>query len=121
MPNLNIEKVVIAWLPGIVGGDWPVHGDMPDPRPESFVLVDRTGGPREAMVLDQAEILIEVYHKNSRESASDMALLIGDNVKDLVAEDENITRAKVNSTVKLDDTIGQYFRYQVYCDVYGRR
>jgi hypothetical protein len=117
---MNVEEIVIAYLPDVVGEDWAVSGDMPDPRPESFILVDRTGGPRESMVLDKAEILIEVYHKTSRPAASNMAQHIADNITAL-QEHEAITRARVNSVVNLGDLIGGYQRYQVYCDIWGRR
>lgn len=116
----NVEKIVINWLSDTYGEDWLVSGEQQKERPTQYILVDRTGGPRESMVLDQAEILIEVYHKDSRVSASDKANEIADAIPGLVSV-ESITRAKVNSVVKLDDLIGQYFRYQVYCDIYCRR
>lgn len=120
MDKPNVEKLVIAWLDDHAQITWPVHGDMPDPRPESFILVDRTGGPRESMVLDAAELLIEVYHQKSREMASDEANKIADLIPEL-KQLESITRAKVNSVIKLDDTIGKYYRYQIYVDVFNRR
>lgn len=120
MDKANVEKEVITWLETLVTDAWPVFGDKPKNLPDGFILVDRTGGPRESMVLDQAEILIEVYHKDSRVAASDEANAIADAIPSLTAR-ECITRAKVNSVVKLDDTIGQYFRYQIYCDIYCRR
>lgn len=120
MANVNVEKVVIAWLDDNVGTGWSVYGDMPKERPAKFVLVDRTGGPRESMVLDQAEILIEVYHKTSRVECSDKAQELADLIPGLLST-EAITRAKVNSVVKLDDLIGQYWRYQIYVDVFARR
>jgi hypothetical protein len=116
----NVEKLVIGWLEDHANITWPVHGDMPETRPEKFLLVDRTGGAREAMVLDTAEILIEVYHKSSREMASDEANKIADLIPELKAL-ESITRAKVNSVIKLDDTIGKFWRYQIYVDVFNRR
>ena len=119
---LNVESATIAWLQTIDGHEnWPVHGDMPQEKPDSFILVDRTGGPRESMVLDRAEILIEVYHKDSRMVASDKANTIADAIPSLVGYDEDITRAKVNSVVNLPDTVAGYQRYQVYCDIYCRR
>jgi len=120
MDKINIEVEVINWLNTKLGVAWPVSGDKPKDNQAQYVLVDRTGGPREAMVLDQAEILIEVYHKTSRLTASDKAQEIGDAITELLLV-ENITRAKVNSIVKLDDNIAQYYRYQIYCDVFGRR
>lgn len=115
----NVEVIVINWLKTFVGV--PVSSEKAKTPPVSFVLVDRTGGAREAMVLDRAEILIEVYHKSSRLTASELANLIGDKIVELEAVSDNITHADVNSIVSLDDLIGGYRRYQVYCDVYHRR
>lgn len=119
----NTELLVIAWLKSLaeVTTDWPVSGDMPKVRPDSFITVDRTGGPRTAMVLDSAVILIEVYHKTSRVTASQMANYIADQVSQLPVYAESITGATVNSLVNLDDIIGEYSRYQLYLDVYNRR
>lgn len=120
MADINIEKIVIGFLDANKLTGWAVHGDMPDPRPQSFILVDRTGGPRENIVQDRAEILIEIYHKDSREVASDEANRTADIVKNLESL-EPIMRAKVNSIVKLDDLLGQFWRYQIYCDIFYRR
>lgn len=120
MAKANVEIEVITWLETLVTDEWPVLGEMPKTKPEKFILVDRTGGPRENMVLDKAEILIEVYHKESRVEASQKANAVADAIVSLT-ERESITKAAVNSLVKLDDTIGQYFRYQIYCDVFCRR
>lgn len=118
----NVETIVIAWLNSLADAStYPASGDVPDPRPASFITVDRTGGPREAMVLDKAEILIEVYHKTSRLAASNKANAIGDVIIALEAYSDNITHADINSVVNLPDLIGQYHRYQVYCDVWFRR
>lgn len=115
----NVEVMVIDWLKTFVGV--PVSSEKAKKPPVSFVLVDRTGGAREAMVLDRAEILIEVYHKSSRLTASELANVIGDKMVELEAVDNDITHADVNSIVSLDDLIGGYRRYQIYCDVYHRR
>lgn len=120
----DAETLTIAWLNTILNnGDsgWVAYGDKPENLPGKFVLVDRTGGPREAMVLDRAEILIEVYHKTSRSDAKDKANQVADRIIELQAYNDNITHAVVNSVVNLDDTLTQYHRYQIYCDVSHRR
>lgn len=118
---MNVEARVIKWLTGVAGAGWLVAADKPKTKTlEKYIIVDRTGGAREAMVLDMAEILIEVYHKTSRLEASEQANKIADVVTDLLQYDE-ITKAKVNSVVHLDDTLNQYYRYQIYVDVYNRR
>ncbi len=121
MSTKNVEVIVINWLNTILGDGWEASGDKPRQVPAQYVLVDRTGGPRESMVLDRAEILIEVYHKNSRIAASDKANEIADRIPELLQYEDNITRASVNSVVNLQDLLTQYNRYQVYVDVYHRR
>lgn len=117
----NIESTVITWLNSILTDGWVAYGDKPKTPPEKYILVDRTGGGREAMVLDMSEILIEVYHKTSRSTASDKANELADQIIALEAYSDDITHASVNSVGNLDDTLTQTHRYQVYCDIYNRR
>lgn len=121
MAKADAEVLVIQWLNSIVGAGWSAHGDKPDSPGDQYIVVDRTGGPREAMVLDRAEILIEVYSKTSRANAKDKALDICDRITELEAYNENITHADINSMINLDDTLAQFYRYQIYADVYCRR
>jgi hypothetical protein len=121
MAKVDVEAVVVAWLNSVLGSGWTAYGDKPATPPEQYVLVDRTGGPRESMVLDKAEILIEVYHKTSRSTAKNKANDLADRIIELESYNENITHAAVNSVVNLDDLLGQYHRYQVYVDVWGAR
>ena len=121
----DVEDVVLLWLKGWLTDGWVPYTDKPKssstkPMPEKYILIDRTGGPCEAMVLDRAEILIEVYHKTDKRAAKNMALTIGDKIIELEAV-HNVEHAAVNSTVRLDDTLTQTYRYQVYCDVNYRR
>lgn len=121
MPKLDVEETIIAWLNTILTTGYSASGDKPTNTPATYVLVDRTGGPREAMVLDRASILIEVYNKTSRKGAKDVAYDIADRIVELLSYADDITHAEINSVVHLDDTLAQYHRYQVYCDIHGRR
>ena len=116
----NLEALVIAWLNDLVPGS-PASSDTPKNLPEQFILVERTGGAREAMLGDNAEILIEVYDKESRYDCSEIANFIGDHIQQLCVENENITHASINSIISLDDTQKQYHRYQIYCDIFHSR
>lgn len=116
----NLEAMVIAWLRDLVPG-YPASSDTPKTLPNQYILVERTGGAREAMLGDNAEILIEVYDKDSGYDCAEIANFIADKLVDLTVEYENITRAVVNSVIRLDDTNKQYHRYQVYCDVFHSR
>lgn len=121
MAKSDVEEIVVGWLNDVAGAGWAASGNIPDPRPVSFITVDRTGGPREAMVLDRAEVLIEVYHKTSRKAAKDKANEIADIIVQLESVSDDITHASINSVVNLDDVLAQYSRYQIYADVYCRR
>lgn len=121
MAKLNAESVVIGWLNTKLTDGWNAYADKPKTLPNKFVLVERTGGAREAMVLDMAEILIEVYSKNSRLEASEQANAIADIIPTLVESYGDVTRARVNSVIQLDDTMTQTWRYQIYVDCYVRR
>jgi hypothetical protein len=115
----NVEAIIIAWLNSNITG-YATYSDTPKTPPTKYILVEREGGGREAMVLDQSSIAIHVYHKTSGPDASNTANLIADTITGLLSND-NITRAKVNSIVRLDDVIKQYYQYIVYVDVYHRR
>lgn len=117
----DVEAIVVAWLNSWVGNGWAASGNKPKDTPEQYILVDRAGGPRVAMVLDAAQILIEVYHKTSRSTAKNKANEIADRIVELKAYANNVTTAEVNSVVHLPDLIGQQERYQVYCDISCRR
>ena len=124
MDKSDVEEIVVAWLnSGVLGSGWEAHGSKPKEPGTQYVLVDRVGGPREAMVLDRASILIEVYHKDSRKTAKDKAYEIADRVIELASFEQNIMIRKdaVNSVVHLPNLISQYEHYQVYVDVNCRR
>ena len=126
MDNLtDVEDVVLIWLKGWLTDGWKPYTDRPksgvnNPMPKKYVLIDRTGGPREAMVLDRAEILIEVYNKDDKRAAKELAQLIADKIPELEVV-HNVEHSAVNSVVRLDDTLTQFYRYQIYCDVNYRR
>jgi hypothetical protein len=123
MAKADVEVLVVSWLNSVLTGDYAnkAYGDKPKNAPAQYVVVDRTGGPRDFMVLDKAEILIEVYNKDSRATAKDVAYVLGDRIIELEAYNANITHAAINSIVNLDDTLAQYHRYQVYVDVWVSR
>lgn len=118
----DAEEIMVQWLNGWTPQlGFPISGDKPKTVTGEFITVDRTGGAREAMVLDRAEILIEVYSKDSRVNAKNMAFKIADRVPNLVSFARDVTGARVNSVVNLDDTQAQFHRYQIYVDMNHRR
>lgn len=116
----NVEVIFGNWIRSNADG-WSVSGNIPEgKRPDKFIIFDRTGGDRSGMVLDRAEMLAEVYHKESRLEASQMANKLADNVQQMLSNGD-ITHVDVNSLVHLDDSKNGYYRYQLYINVYHRR
>lgn len=50
----------------------PVRSKVPNPRPDSFVTIRRTGGPRKDLVTDNAQITVEAWAE-TEEEAHDLA------------------------------------------------
>lgn len=116
----TVESLVISWLNDLLA-DYPASSDTPKALPKQFILVERTGGARVAILGDAAEILVEVYNKDFRSDCAEIANYIADHIKDLPATYDDITDASVNSIISLDDTVKQYHRYQIYLDVFHSR
>lgn len=59
-------------LPGLGFAGVPVVNFIPDPRPLAFVRANRTGGPRDSLVLDHPQVSIDAWGA-SDEYAHDLA------------------------------------------------
>lgn len=69
-----LAVVVIADGITAQGESWPVRAKVPNPRPDQFVTVTRTGGPRLNLVADQAQITVDSWALIDEE-AHDLAQL----------------------------------------------
>lgn len=116
----SLKGIAIQWLTAQLPADWPVSGQVPKNIPDKFITVSRTRGGREYLVLDNAELLFEVYSRNSDLEASNMADHVADIIKGL-EQYHDITHSKTNSVVELADTIRGLYRYSVYVDIRHRR
>lgn len=117
----NIEAIAIQFLNSKLPTGWTAYGDKPKTPPTKYVLIERSGGGRSDMVLDRAEVQINVYSKNSRLEASNMANGIADYIHEIAENYEDVTRSRVNSLIQNDDTTTQTWRYILYVDMYHRR
>lgn len=55
----DTEALVISYLNGLMVE--PVHSEIPNPRPTSFVTVTRTGGPKRNIVTDGAQVTVDSW------------------------------------------------------------
>lgn len=67
----------------------PVHHKIPNPRPATFVTVQRTGGPKRNLVTDEPQVTVEAWAATDV-AAHDLAQTVrallndlGDNVRSL--------------------------------------
>lgn len=56
----NIEKILIDYLKPLLP-DTIVASDVPNPRPERLVTVERTGGGADSIVLDRPQVMIQCW------------------------------------------------------------
>ena len=70
----NVEASLVEWLPGIVGA--PAYAQVPDPRPETFITVQRTGGTC-TVGIDAPAVAVDAWAGSAYE-ASELALAVRD-------------------------------------------
>lgn len=61
------EFRLVGWLSR--GVDVPVSSQVPNPRPERFVTVQRTGGPTRDLIIDDAQIDVFCWAESEAEAA----------------------------------------------------
>lgn len=62
----DVEAIAIDWLNDNMTE--PAHSTVPNPRPDNFVLVFRTGGPKRNLVTDQPQITVESWGTTKSEA-----------------------------------------------------
>lgn len=118
--NQTLLAILIDWANDTIP-DYPASNLIPDDLPDRFMTIERGGGERRAMVLDVADIVIDVYDKESAVDCAEIADYIADHIPDLLAVNDNITLAKVDNVFPLNDTVRGYFRYEIACSINYRR
>jgi hypothetical protein len=110
----NIEEKIIAWLTANVPEDWPVSGDVPEDKPDKFIIVERTGGGVVSERLEQPDITIRFYNKKSAAEASNLAIETDIKLRREIPQVRNISKVQRLSLVRLDDLVIKYPTYQAY-------
>jgi hypothetical protein len=60
----------------------PIHGRVPNPRPDTFVVVQRVGGPKRNIVTDEATLIAESWAETPAD-AHDLAQNVRELINDL--------------------------------------
>lgn len=69
----DAEAAMVGWVADHTA--LPVSTRVPNPRPDRFVRVSRTGGPRTGRTLDVAQLTIEVWDLDSVAAATEAATI----------------------------------------------
>lgn len=103
---------VVTWLEAHV--DEPVRSKVPNPRPDAFYTVTRTGGPRRNIVTDAAQITVESWAL-SDEGAHDMAQIARAHLHTIAGEIVNgspVYRVdELSGPARLPDPLSEQPRY----------
>lgn len=68
---VNVEQILIDYLIPLLPGV-TIAADVPNPRPEKLVTIERTGGGADSIVLDRPALMVQCWAK-SRVEASNLA------------------------------------------------
>ena len=75
----SVVAVLRTWLidqlPAFGWPSTPVVGSVPNPRPQRFVMLQRTGGVMASVVTDLAQVTVECWGSSDEES-EDLALTV---------------------------------------------
>ena len=107
-----IEKIVLDYLNDAL--NVPVYMEMPENKPDRFVLIEKTGSSRENHI-DFATITIQSYAESLYYAGA-----LDEDVKqamdDIIALD-TVSRAELNSDYNFTDTETKKYRYQAVYDL----
>lgn len=112
--SADIEQIVIDYLSEHL--EVPVYAEVPNPRPESFVIVERTGGPHKTIGMDQPLMAIQAWAK-TRAKAADLAYEVDAVIFSLQDENGRVTYVDRNSFYNYPDEESGTNRYQLVYDM----
>ncbi len=105
----DIERALIEWLPEKVGCE--CLAEAPDPRPDRFVTVERTGGEA-SLGVDRPKLAVQAWGAGP-EDASALALAVRDALVLDFWELPEVCRCAVSSVYRFPDPDSGQARYQL--------
>lgn len=113
---MNIEKYIIGYLNEHLP-EIHVGADVPNPRPDECITVERTGGSADRIVLDHPQITLQCWAK-SRAEAADLADKADHLMLDM--DGPSVPVVERNSLYNYPDSRGNP-RYQIVYDIIAYR
>ena len=105
----NVEAALIAFLKAQTGVE--AYADVPNPRPTEFITVERTGGSRTDVVVDNPTLAVQCW-SSSRAAASELALAV-DEALPRFAYEPHVHKVERLSLYNHPDEKGNAARYQI--------
>lgn len=112
---MDAERSLVDYLNG-AGIGAAAYYDVPADRPASFVVVERTGGPRSDIVVERPMLDVQCW-AGSRRDAALLADAVADALRampDAVADCFHVT---ITSTYRNTDLESGTPRYHVVCEI----
>lgn len=112
-----IELTVLNYLQTCFttsSGSIPVYAEMPVDMPETFIVLEKTGGGSTNRI-DRATIAVQSYAPTLFEAAA-----LNETVKaymDAMPDTQPVFRCKLNSDYNFTDTTLKRYRYQAVYDI----
>lgn len=109
---MDAEAVAIKHLSDM---GWEAFADVPSERPDEFVVVERTGGRRRDVVIDEPMLAVQCW-STTRSRASKMALEVARDMEGLI-EVPGVNMCRVDSIYNYPDLDSGTPRYQLTCEL----
>lgn len=110
---IDVELAFIEFVKARIGIE--AYADVPNPRPSEFVTVERTGGARDSVVIDNPVLAIQCWAK-TRYEASALAREV-DGVLPDFAYEPGICKVDRASLYNFPDEEGGDGRYQIVAEI----
>lgn len=107
---MNVEQAVIQFL---AAKGYNAYADAPNPMPDSFVTVERTGGGDRDRI-DRATLAVQCW-AGGRKAAADMAYEVRNVLEGLTGE-RGFGAVRVTSLYNWPDSKSRKARYQLVVD-----
>lgn len=114
---MDAERFAVDYLNELqIGAD--AYYDVPEERPRSFIVVERTGGPRGEGSTSRPIIDVQCW-ASDRRSASLLAQSVEDALLGMWAEKAEVSGVNVTSTFRDRDLESGSPRYHIVCEIFS--
>ena len=114
---MDAEREVVDYLNSKKPGATAYY-DVPSRRPATFIIVERTGGPRGEGETSRPMLDVQCWAIGRRNAAL-LAQAVEDALTDMPAIVENVAHVSITSTFRDADLESGTPRYHVVCELYS--